>query len=430
MMKATFHRKIDCLTLLAWFLCMQPLLVLVIKGWSSTILILGGLACLITIAISKKKLVDFVQPTPRGWELNAFLFTNSLPFLLIGMAGLLRNDLHAAQLDSPTRFLLAVPVFLLVRHLRTNIVHVLTIFVALGLLSTLAHQVFFPSPRLWDEMRMSNHFADPLAFGYISLSFALISLTSLGFSQTKELWLVILKIFAFGTGIYMSVMTQSRTGWLAAPLVLAFLLYLKREQLSLRAISISLLFALSGSIATYTISEKIHSRVDYMINELVDYSFQGVAPDTSVGLRITFLRIAFDLIVDQPVLGHGDTQIKQPVIPNVVKSYASPYAIDFALSSGFHNEVITNAVQHGLPVALATFLIFAIPFAIYCRGLRKPISSNNYAAAIGIVFTLTYFISSLSTEVFGLKYTGSLYALVTALLCAATTRDTPEISRS
>jgi len=411
------------LILLTGLVCLQPLFVLVIAGWSSGILILGGLASLIVVLMSRYRLFDTPEALPKDCQFYLFLLSFSLLFILIFFSGLLRSNFHFAALDSPVRFLLAIPIFLLVRRVHIDITQTLTLFMSLGLIVTLINQLFFPSEHPWHLTRMSTHFADPLAFGYISLSFALTLLVSLFCAKPQSIVLLVLKMVAFCVGIYMSVMTESRTGWLAIPLVLTFLLYVKRNHLSFKSLAFCLLIVSSAGIVAYNSVEKIQSRIDAGMNELSSYSFQGVAPDTSIGMRITFLRIAYDMVSERPLTGYGNTHLNRPDIPETITTYASPFTIDFALSSGFHNEIVNNAVHHGLWSAFAALLLFLVPLGIYWQGLKKPSLITQHAAAVGIAFTLTYFVSSFSTEVFGLKFTASLYALVTAILCAATIQN-------
>lgn len=422
MITTTPHRQFNYLSILAWSLCVQPLFTLVIKGWASGTLLLGGLACLIALIVSRKTLFSAAPDSAKNEGEHAFMAVNSLLFISIALTGLIRKDLHPTSLDSPIRFLLAIPVFIFLRKLRINLTQALLICITLGLLLTLVDQIFFPSKTPWSTNRMSSYFADPLAFGYIALSFSLMALTSLVHAKRQSYGHTLLTVAAICAGVYMNIMTASRTGWLAVPLVIIFLFYLKRKQLNPRTTSIAVGLVVAAAVVAYGISENVRSRVSATANDIVSYSFEGIAPDTSVGMRITFLRMALDMIVEHPLTGYGDTQTKKPEVPAVVKMYASQDAIDFAMASGFHNEIVTSTVQYGLPAGLSALLLFLVPLAIYWKQLKNPHEGSQFAAALGIAFTLTYFVSSLSTEVFGLKYTTSLYALVTAILCAAATR--------
>ena len=174
----------------------------------------------------------------------------------------------------------------------------------------------------------------------------------------------------------------------------------------------------------FLVSPTVQQRAMLTVDEVRTYSFVGMAPETSVGLRITFARIAADLILERPLTGYGDTQKSPPPMPAVVQHYASRYAQDFALASGFHNEAITNGIQSGAAGALATLALFVLPWCIYIRAIRLGNGEQRAAGLLGMVFGITLFVSSLSTEVFGLKYTASYYALTTAVLCGLCLRFT------
>ena len=411
-------------------LCIQPLFVLVIKGWSSAALVLSGLICLI-VNWRCNRMTSISKAASKDQAFHAFLLAFSLPFILIGLTSIFRQDIHVAPLDSPLRFLLAIPVFILIRRTSFDALGALSLSIALGLLITLSYQFLPSKPPSWDSVRMSSHFADPISFGYISLAFAFSSFISILHSKQERLVLTSLKAAAFCAGIYMSVMSLSRTGWFAVPFILVFALYLiyKNKDAPLRkwAIPISLISGIL--IAAFFGASAMKDRLSSALTELRTYSAESESPDTSVGLRLTFLRMASDMIQERPLLGHGDTQIVKPEVPERVREYASNTAIDFALSAGFHNELVTAAVQYGLFSATALAMVFLVPLGIYWRGLQQASLTSRHAASIGIVFTLIYLASSVSTEVFGLKYTISLYAMTTAILCGIVTRKTqPSIS--
>lgn len=402
-------------------LCIQPLFVLTVQSWSSGALVLGGLTSLITIVLLKQQ--SFDGSPEKTWQYQAFLLSFSLLFICIGITGLLRQDLHVAHLDSPARFLLAIPIFILIRRSTVDALSILTMAIVIGTLLTLSIQLLPSARQPWDANRMSSHFADPLSFGYITLAFALLALTSIWQTRPHGPKLTVLKGLAFTAGLYMSIQTQSRTGWLAIPVLAAIAIYVNRNRLPSWRFSIPAFLVITSMFALYNSSEIVQTRINQTLDDISHYSFEGVAPETSVGLRLTFLRIAADMISQKPVLGYGDTQVTKPEVPVSVKAYASDFAIDFALSAGFHNEIVTTAVQYGLFSALAAALCFLIPLSIYWIGLQSESSTSRQAASLGIAFTLVYMMSSISTEVFGLKYTVSLYAMTTAILCGIVTRD-------
>jgi O-antigen ligase len=289
---------------------------------------------------------------------------------------------------------------------------------------TLAHQWLAPQPRLWGPERMSTHFADPLVFGYLSLAFGLMCLMSISLrgDQRERPWMLAVKIAGVGLGLYLSVRSGSRSGWIAIPIVVGIWLHLnarpagERGRVLVPLVAIGMGCALAG--AAYGLVPRVNVRIHEAVSDLASYSFQGVAPDSPVGLRVTFLRIAADLIAMHPVAGVGDTAHMPPAAVNAFP-YASPLAVATAFKSAFHNQVITNTVRYGLPGGIAAALLLFVPLVVYARQLRCACPVARANARMGLAFAICIAVSSFTTEVVDLKYTASLYALLTALLCGA-----------
>jgi O-antigen ligase len=268
---------------------------------------------------------------------------------------------------------------------------------------------------------MATYFADPLVFGYTSLTLGLISLTSIHLLKKDTRLGVAFKLLGAMLGLYLSIRSGSRTGWLAFPIILALLLYLKTKanRGNLRLLIVSITIAMTIIIGLFLTSKTMSDRVHIAVQEVSSYSWVGMAPETSVGMRITFLRMATDLLVAHPFTGYGDIKRSGAILPAHIYTYASPASVAMALNSGFHNEMVTNAVRNGVLAWLAAFMLFAMPFYIFLKKHRSSCHIQRGNASLGLVFTLCIFISSLSTEVFDLKYTASFYALMISLLVAS-----------
>lgn len=410
---------------LVLLLCIQPAFILVIKGWSSGILIVGGLASFVVLCSPRHR--QLAQEDTSSEPMSRWFFWAFASWIITTiLAGLFRGYLDIGLLDSPSRFLLAIPVFYFVQRSRTDFLRILVIAVALSSPATLLHQVFSSHANDWSSSRMSNYFADPLAFGYICLSLAFMSAASLYFQPKSNLCASMLKVLGVITGLYLSFRTESRTGWLAFPLVLLCLLYFHTGRVHLRNVALGLIVMACAVWIGYGVSPIMKDRIDITRSDIDSYTFKGVAADTSIGLRITFLRMAIDMLSEHPLAGYGDTQKVHPAVPEKVGRYASPFAQNFAVSAGFHNEIITNGVQSGILAMLSISAIFCVPMVIYARALKSREQVRRVSGLLGLVFTLTILVSSFSTEVFGLKYTASYFALLTALLCGICLKSVQE----
>jgi O-antigen ligase len=403
--------------------CCAPLFVLTVRGWSNWVLFSSGLAALALLVWGPA--APPAKASPEVRRLARLVIAALLaPLLAVALSSLLRLDWHSADFDAPSRFWAAIPVFLVAWRWRLDPARWLRVTLPAGLAITLAQQYLEPQPRWWTPARMSTYFADPLVFGYISLAFALMCLMSITPQRRREppAWVDALLVAALPLGLYLSVQSGSRTGWLAIPIVLAIWLQRNvrvahrwgRAVLPLAVV----LVACSAAAAAYQLIPRVNARVQEAVGDVTSYSFAGVAPVSPVGLRITYLRIAGDLFTRHPFAGVGDTS-KQDPVPASAFPYASAGAVDTAFRSGMHNQVVTNTVRFGIAGGITAALLLIAPVVVFARRSRSPAAVARANAAMGLAFAVTIAICSLTTEVVDLKYTASFYALMTALLCGA-----------
>ena len=398
------------------FLCLSPLFLVTIPWWSSSVLIIGAFTCLAYLVCAENR----SNPAQAAVRYSKWLivFVLLAPVLSIAVSSLLRGSHVAANYDSPVRFLIAIAIFLFAMRQRSNMAHYLQYTAPLSLVFTSLHQFMFFQSRLWGD-RMSTYFSDPLVFGYTALTLSLMSLVSINSLGKDSRVLLTLKLAGAAIGFYLSILSESRTGWLAVPVVIAvWTCQLKISSGTVwRASALGL--AAAAMVGFYVMSTTLQHRLLLGIYEALEYPWDGIAPESSVGSRITFLRIAFDMFVSSPLAGHGDNGYDLAALPLHVYTYASPESLRMAFHAGFHNEMVSNAVRFGVGGLLAAAMLFFFPMALFLRQSRSHCPVQRANAMLGLVLTICFFISSLSTEVFDLKYMASFYALMVSMLCAS-----------
>jgi O-antigen ligase len=398
-------------------LAMAPLFLVTVRSWSSALLILCALACWLFLLFNQNPSDHCTTKTNRQKLLMCFVLM--APVLGVALSSWLRGSNVWPNYDSPSRFLIAIAIFVFATRQQINYAKYLQYTAPISLIITFLQQHLFTQPMLWGADRMATYFADPLVFGYTSMTLGLLSLTSIHLLGKDNLALVILKLLGAGIGLYLSVKSGSRTGWLAVPLVMVIVIY-SRKLLTGRALHL-LVLGLIGLLAfgAFGFSNMVQQRVLMGMNEVVNYSWQGMAPESSVGFRITFLRIASDMFAVSPWAGFGDNGYDLKSLPSPIYVYASPESIRLAFNAGFHNEMVSNAVRFGIGGLLSSALLFLAPLFIFIHHSASSSVIQRSNALLGLVFATCFFISSFSTEVFDLKYMASFYALTIAMLCAS-----------
>lgn len=404
--------------LLVVLLGIAPLFLVTIRSWSNAILIIGFIISSILL-IGSKKTVQLSHQPDFGLRV-LLLMAFALPMCSIALSSGLRGVHTWSEYDSASRFFVALVVFMFAISRTINIAQIIQYTVPASLIIDLLHQYYFHQPRLWGPERMSTYFSDPLTFGYTSLTLGLISLASIHLLAKDAKSIVALKLTGACVGFYLSIMSGSRTGWLAIPCIILFWFQVHaRESNNKRKYLASFGFLVMLLVGIYFYSSTVHQRIDLALQEVVDYSWTGLAPETSIGLRITFLRIGWDIFWNHPVTGYGELHAAGMLFPEQVYRYATPETIGFMMSSGFHNEIVNQAVHYGIFGFISSVLLFAGPMFIFMRKIHSNCTIQRGNALIGVIFTTCFLLSSFSTEVFDLKYTASFYALMVALLCAS-----------
>ena len=371
--------------LLELFFGLTPLFLVTVQSWSNAIVILGAALSVVFLMGQEFEAKEVSPESPFIQKLVVIALV--LPFVAIAVSSALRSSHAWADYDAPSRFLLSVAIFMFAIRKKINIATYLQYSAPASLIVTLLHQLCFQQPLLWGPGRMSTYFSDPLVFGYTSLTLGLVSLASINATGKDSKLLLAFKLIGAMVGFYLSVESGSRTGWFAVPIVCVLWIFRFMSTKS------SLVHPWGAAVAVVLVaglllsSTKINDRMVLAFQEVAGYSWTGVASENSVGSRITFLRIAFDMFASQPLAGFGDTRENLPSLPRHIASYASPNDLRMALTSGFHNEIVTNAIRSGALGLVAATLLFGIPLLVFGRQLQSVVAAQRNNAFVGLVFT-------------------------------------------
>ena len=393
-------------------LALSPLFLLTLSGWISGILFISCLlAILVLYAMYQQKLPIFSKQ--NSW-LCYFAITFTLPTLAIFLGQFFRLDFAWRDYDSPARFLLCIPILLVIVQNRFDILKQLTDLLPCALFITLISIILNPHAG-WVEQRISTYFVDPLTFGSLNLTLGLCCLLSIDLYQ-HDLWrMKIYKTLGFVIGVYLSVLSGSRTGWLALPIV--FLLWLNFRMTKYRALPfISVLLLVTAS---YYFSDILHQRLDLAVEEITTYRWNSLNTFNSVGARISFLRMAVFAFLQNPLAGFGDQGFAALINHPELNRFAPQETQLFALHAGFHNEIATNMVRSGLWGLLSSCSLFIAPAIFFIGKLRCACLQTQKIALLAFGYLLCTFISGMTTEVFNLKFTASFHALMFTCLISS-----------
>jgi O-antigen ligase len=207
------------------------------------------------------------------------------------------------QFDALSRFVLALPVFLLLRQLPSRHLRVIGWGCAAGALAVGAWALMDQPAGGWtDANRLNNSYTNAIPFGDTALLLGFLSVFTLGWDKPRN-WLVFgLRLLALVGGGYASYLSGSRGGWLAVPVFVVLLGMQYQWYAHKKRLLITTLAIVIGAGALLS-TERVQKRLGEVTND-VSMMHQG-EDYTSVGLRFQLWNASGLIFMHHPVYGVG-----------------------------------------------------------------------------------------------------------------------------
>lgn len=400
------------------WLGISPLFVMAIRGWMNGALFLAfGLSVYILVKDRNKIEYTVTDKQTRKW-LFWLMLSFATPILAVFLGQLFRQDFSWPNYDSPARLLLCIPILLAIVKYQINLAKLLRYVIPCAVLITAIVAIAKPSIFWIEQGKLTTYFVNPITFGYLCIALGMLSFISIDFNRNSSRLLTCIQLAGFATGTYLSILSLSRSGWLAVPIVLVLWLIFGEFKHKITIAIFTFVALCAFSIAIYHYSPKVQDRVDLAVNETIDYQWDETNPNTSVGARISLARIAVFLFEQRPLSGWGDKGFSQQL--NSPKlGFAVLSTKEIALNNGFHNIISASAVKSGIWGLISIIAIFLTPALLYAKGLQSKSTPVRKLALLSMSFVICEFISGMTMEIFDLKYTAAFYALMTTVFCGS-----------
>ena len=396
-------------------ICLYPVLALSVNGAGS----------LLFFIISSLSLVIFFNDIfilEEKYHFSVFIVFFVVMFVSPVFATLFVQMLDGSfivrDFDSPIRLALGLPIFLVIRHKKLEADNLIVRNLPIALFVIAIIVFFFPQMTRGD-VRVTLASLDQLTFGYLCLLFALLSLVSIEVVSKKSSWLFCYSVIGTVTGIGLSVLSQSRTGWLSIPIVLLFYFYSVTYKLEskLKIRLIILITLLVTIFASYSTIGIIKQRINQGFYELSNHTYTSNTDKlTSVGERLNYWLIGFELIKEHPLRGvsHSDliAQLKQDKFQKIADARTLaglPYV-------GFHNEFVTACVNFGISGFVSRILLCIVPLVLIFKTFFVRNYKLNQHALLAITYLSVVIISGFTYDIYCIKRISSLHSLFMATL--------------
>lgn len=146
-------------------------------------------------------------------------------------------------------------------------------------------------------------------------------------------------------------------------------------------------------VAIYKLSPDVHHRVNGGIQEVVTY-FQANNFDTSLGLRISMVRVATNLIIESPLSGLKDGIMPALNTTPSIQPFYTDLLQEMIRDTGTHTEILAQGVRSGIWGLFSSAALFFVPGLILIKRFSHQNPRIRTVAIIGFMLILGLFIAS------------------------------------
>lgn len=347
-------------------------------------------------------------------------------FLSVFLSQTLRGKIYLAAFDGPSRILFSGIIFIYLKRLNINYVCILERAIPIGLICTLI--LLKLNPDVYWIGRYATYFVDPNTLGSQSIILASLSLLMLGLNCKKEKLLMLLQVSGALVGLYISVGSGSRGGWLVAPFIFLLMIFIKIDDLTneTRSNKLKFWFQLAATFLLLTFfmavgfyySDKAYPRFISTYFELRDW-FSGSNPNGSAGIRLNIWKFSFEFIGQNWLIGYGEEKnMMQLLQGSHLNVPINQVTISTMSAAGPHSDLLSKLLGSGVFGVIAYLMLLLVPSIIFWRHRSASDFKKAQAARIGLYYTFGVFVAGLTNEQLSLKYLCTFYGLMTATLLA------------
>ena len=353
----------------------------------------------------------------------------SAPLFAVFISQIFREALYLPAFDGPVRIFIAGIIFLYLRKLEISYLKILEFSIPLSLIATYISFRIYPeaSALLWGG-RYATYFVDPNTLGSQSLILSLISLLLIKPLRSESPHLLLLKLAGCAIGLYLTIGSGSRGGWMSAPFVFLLMIFVRINDINKSALtSRPKMWAQTAwiffvvficAVTLFYFSERLSLRIISAYFEIRNW-FTGENLDSSAGTRLSMWIFAFQFASESLLFGYGEEKnMLQQLSNSPLNIPANAIVINTMAVTGPHSDILSKLLSSGLFGLFAYLCLLFVPFYFFYVYRNSLYPDKSRAARIGMYYITGILIAGLANEQLSLKYLCTFYGLMTATLLA------------
>lgn len=355
----------------------------------------------------------------KAWSfdyLDCRLMLAFLAYFLSMMLFVYLDGWHTRELDRPARFLLAIPVLfvLLTLPYQRNWLWGGVMLGAFGAFLLAIYEKFLLG------MERASGLENPIMFGNTSLLLGLLSFCAFLYYQSQhksKIWPVCASLAA-SSGVMASLLSGTRGGWIALPIIGFFLFWQSRDVFNKSLFKILGAFFIILSTAVVTLPQfGVVTRIQSAVDDIQRYQ-QGELSSNSVGQRFEMWKGALYLFEMSPLLGVGEYRSKELKLSMEKEGLLDKSVIKFDHA---HNEYLTSLSLRGIVGLFFLMVVYLVPLKLFLGKIKEHSDNWNiksYALA-GALIPMSYMDFAITQSMFSHNIGVMFYAFSIAFFWAA-----------
>ena len=321
------------------------------------------------------------------------------------------------EFQEPSRFLLVLPIFLMVRRVGFS-QDMLKWGVFAGALAT-AVWGYHQKIELGINRAGGGTSGLIATFGNIGLMLGVLS-----FALFQPQWRVqkhyfLLALFGLGCGVFASLASGSRGGWISIPVLVWIMVDLLDNPTYKKRFSVLTGFALVAILLWFFVPS-IAVRLDAVPIAIHEYFVNGKSitkgVDGSVGTRLALWHAAALIFWENLFFGTGPGSFNIQKIALAEKGMISARLVG---SMGPHSQLFNSLFEQGVVGVLTVYSIY-VTFIFHCR---SHLINNKALATSGILLAVGFMIFGLTEVIWDINNAGVFFTVMMALIAGKLSHD-------